>query len=148
MRELSTLDARMEREEVGEIELGLLLREAHKRWTGSFRHRIRLSIPQEPVTVFGSAARIEQALTACVDNACSFVPYSEAVDVRLRIGDKTAVTEVCDTGPGIPEENREKVFERFFSHRPDRQASSHHHGLGTCDRTDHCRGTRRALAGR
>jgi two-component system, OmpR family, sensor histidine kinase ChvG len=130
MRELSTLDARMEREEVGEVELGSLLTEAHRRWSGSFRHPVRLSLPQEPVGVFGSAARLEQAVTACVDNACSFSTDPGAVDVRLRKGDKTAVIEICDEGPGIPEENRQKVFERFFTHRPDRQASSLHRGLG------------------
>ena len=50
--------------------------------------------------------------------------------MRLRREDLSAVIEICDEGPGIPEENRQKVFDRFFSHRPERQTSSHHRGLG------------------
>ena len=65
MRELSTLDARMEREGTGEVELGSLLRQAHRRWSGIYRHPVRLSLPQEAVPVVGSAARLEQAVTAC-----------------------------------------------------------------------------------
>jgi two-component system sensor histidine kinase ChvG len=37
---------------------------------------------------------------------------------------------VCDAGPGIPEDEREKVFERFHSVRPEAESFGNHSGLG------------------
>jgi len=37
---------------------------------------------------------------------------------------------VMDAGPGIPEERREQVFDRFHSLRPEEEAFGHHSGLG------------------
>jgi two-component system sensor histidine kinase KdpD len=39
------------------------------------------------------------------------------VEVRLYPEGKNAVVEVCDNGPGIPEEQREEIFKPFFTHK-------------------------------
>jgi len=50
--------------------------------------------------------------------------------VRVARGDDTVETSVCDQGPGIPEEAREKVFTRFNSLRPEAEDFGDHSGLG------------------
>ncbi len=57
---------------------------------------------------------LRQALINLVDNAIKFSPVGGAV--RIRIGESApyAIFDVIDSGPGIPEESRKQIFERFF----------------------------------
>ena len=56
-----------------------------------------------------------------VDNALRYTPSGGRVDLRVRCPaagtDGGPVLEICDSGPGIPPEDRERVFDRFY--RPD-----------------------------
>jgi signal transduction histidine kinase len=65
-----------------------------------------------------------------LENAMKFSPADTPIDLRTRIDGDTAVVEIADAGPGIPEEMREAVFEKFSRWRPvgyeDRSGS----GLG------------------
>ena len=49
-----------------------------------------------------------------VSNALKFTPSGGSVEVRLRAEEGLAVLELEDTGLGIPEEEQERLFERFF----------------------------------
>ncbi|MFC8723193.1 sensor histidine kinase, partial [Kitasatospora sp. NPDC057198] len=61
--------------------------------------------------VLGNRTWLTRLLTNLVDNAQR---YAEGlVEVRLTVEGGEAVLEVCDDGPGIPEPDRERVFERF-----------------------------------
>ena len=64
-----------------------------------------------PVTVSGDRASLDRLLVNLVDNA---VRYAKS-EVRVRVGrtDEWAELTVCDDGPGIPEADRERVFDRF-----------------------------------
>ena len=65
-----------------------------------------------------------------VDNAVSFSPPNGVISVCVRReGDKVVAT-VCDEGPGIPEAEREKVFARFHTARPEGEGFGNHSGLG------------------
>jgi PAS domain S-box-containing protein len=64
-------------------------------------------------TVYGDADRLTQVLTNLLSNAAKFSPSGRMVDVTLtRDGDQARV-EVRDYGPGIPEEFRDRIFQRF-----------------------------------
>ncbi len=65
-----------------------------------------------------------------LDNAVSFSPPDGAIDVTLARREGRVRLTVCDEGPGIPEEKREKVFHRFHSDRPDDEDFGNHSGLG------------------
>ena len=65
---------------------------------------------------------LRQALINLVDNAIKFTPPGGQVSVRVTSDDGTAVVDVTDTGPGIPSEARERIFDRFF--RGDELAAS------------------------
>jgi two-component system sensor histidine kinase KdpD len=79
----------------------------------------------EPVWV--QPALLEQAIFNVVENAVKFSPPGRMVAIRVRqSGDRLRI-EVVDDGPGIPEEDRKRVFEMFYSAgRGDR----HRHGTG------------------
>lgn len=59
-------------------------------------------------------AQFGRLVTNLLDNAFKYVPAGGMVELRLERG---PVLTVCDDGPGIPPEEREKVFERFYRSR-------------------------------
>jgi heavy metal sensor kinase len=57
---------------------------------------------------------LRQALINLVDNAIKYTPAGGEVRIRIDETPKTAIFEVVDSGPGIPEEARARIFERFY----------------------------------
>ncbi len=66
-----------------------------------------------PMTV-GDEERIGQVITNLLSNAVKFTPPGGTVTVRLTPHERMILTEVIDTGPGIPPEQRDKVFDKFY----------------------------------
>ncbi|HEY3334685.1 MAG TPA: ATP-binding protein [Candidatus Limnocylindrales bacterium] len=93
----------------------------------------RIEFGGEPASshgVYGDRRRLEQALINLIANAQRFSPDGAVVRVRVqRRGDQTT-WEVEDNGPGIPEADRERLFERFFVGRSDRSGPREGVGLG------------------
>jgi len=81
-----------------------------------------------PPVVAGDAARLRQVVGNLVSNALTHTEAS--VTVRLASGTGRAVLEVADNGPGIPAEDRAKVFERFYRADTSRTRASGGSGLG------------------
>ena len=92
---------------------------------------IALSTPPDgDPRVYGDHRRLEQALINLVANAQRFSPDDATVRVRVeRRGDLTAWV-VEDDGPGIPEADQARLFERFFVGRSDRSGPREGVGLG------------------
>jgi signal transduction histidine kinase len=80
--------------------------------------------------VRGEADRLAQLLDNLVSNAIKFTPPGGTVDVRLTSGDAYVRLEVSDTGLGIPENEREKLFERFFRSQTALERQIQGTGLG------------------
>ncbi|WP_037345898.1 sensor histidine kinase [Sciscionella sediminilitoris] len=74
---------------------------------------VPFEVSSEPVTVHGKRAALERALLNLLDNAAKFSPDGERVEVWLRPGENTAAIGVADRGPGVSEEELDRVFERF-----------------------------------
>lgn len=98
--------------------------------------RIRFRRGPGAALVSGDAARLERVLENLVDNAVSFSPPGGEVEVMISGDDpgdgaraRVRLT-VTDDGPGIPADEREKVFGRFHSVRPAGEAFGAHSGLG------------------
>ncbi|MDR5770639.1 MULTISPECIES: ATP-binding protein [unclassified Caballeronia] len=68
----------------------------------------------EPATVTGDADSLRVMFNNLIDNATKYTPRGGRVDVCLKIKDGHSVVEIADSGPGIPEEERERVFDRFY----------------------------------
>lgn len=90
--------------------------------------------PAGPCVVIGQPGPLGQVFRNLIDNAKSFSPPGGAVTiavepVRGREGRKVRAT-VSDQGPGIPSENLETIFERFYTDRPKGAAFGGNSGLG------------------
>jgi two-component system OmpR family sensor kinase len=91
-------------------------------------HPLSLDLPGR-VTVRGVADDLHRLAGNLVENALLHTPPGTPVTVSVRREGDSAVLEVADRGPGVPEELRERVFERFASGSGD-GASGRGSGLG------------------
>jgi len=80
--------------------------------------------------VLGVPMRLERVIDNLIDNAISFSPPGGAIEAIITTTQDRVWVMVCDHGPGIPEDEREKVFERFHSVRPESEDFGQHSGLG------------------
>ena len=75
---------------------------------------IELVSPPEEVMILGNDTSLGILIRNLVDNAIRYTPEDGAVKVELIETKREVILRVTDTGPGIPVELRERVFERFF----------------------------------
>lgn len=80
--------------------------------------------------VLGHDSRLGQVLTNLVDNARSFSPEDGEVRVALRRDEDDIEILVDDDGPGIRPETIERIFERFYTDRPEQEGFGNNSGLG------------------
>jgi two-component system, OmpR family, sensor histidine kinase ChvG len=128
VREISRIDAGDPGTEVSRVEV----KAAAEQVVEGFRLRragVRFTVSGERAFVAADPERIAQVLANLVDNAAGFSPADGTVEVTVRRDGQAVVVRVTDEGPGFPQENRARIFDRFFSDRPDRDGGSHA-GLG------------------
>lgn len=80
-------------------------------------------LPEGPVRFFGDSNLWMQALSNLLDNALKYTPGGGRVNLSLMSSEAGTLFELRDTGPGIPETEMEKVFQRFYrlqKHRRER----------------------------
>ncbi len=86
-------------------------------------------LPRNPIIIQGLEARLAQVFVNLITNATSFCEDGDAIRVWARQRENRVLVVVEDTGPGIPEEALTKVFNRFYSERPENQFGNNS-GLG------------------
>jgi two-component system sensor histidine kinase ChvG len=79
---------------------------------------LRAVASSDPFVVKGHEGRLGQVITNLVDNAISFAPEGGKVEVIARRDGNEIEVSIEDDGPGILEDKLEKIFERFYSDRP------------------------------
>ena len=133
----SRLDAELSRDEPRAFDVGRLLAELAGLYSGSRRPdepdvRVVFRGPEmaEPVMIIGREGPLSQVFRNLIDNARSFSPAGGTVRVNLARQGRQAVVSVEDDGPGVPADNLETIFERFYTARPKGQAFGGHSGLG------------------
>ena len=84
----------------------------------------------EPVVVLGDEMRLRQLVANLVRNAFEHTPAGPSVSIRVHAEGDKAVLTVSDRGPGIGEEHRDRIFERFYRADPSRTRASGGAGLG------------------
>jgi two-component system, OmpR family, sensor kinase len=67
-----------------------------------------------PATVHGDADALRVMLNNLLDNATKYTPQGGRVDVSLRVDEGHPVVRIADSGPGIPVQERSRVFDRFY----------------------------------
>lgn len=88
-----------------------------------------IDLPPDRVVTTGLEARLAQVFVNLIGNAISFCQEGDAVRIWARKRENRVLVVVEDTGPGIPESALTKVFNRFYSERPEQQFGNHS-GLG------------------
>jgi signal transduction histidine kinase len=89
----------------------------------SMRKTLEVDEPAEPIFVRGNRVVIIAAVRNLIENALNHSPVGGTVRIRAT---STPSIEVCDSGPGIPPEMREKIFERFWRGEKSKEGA----GLG------------------
>jgi two-component system sensor histidine kinase ChvG len=131
----SRLDAELSREPPRAFDLARQLSEFVSHYNASARKgdaKVAFQAPAEdgPLLVSGREGPIGQVFRNLIDNARSFSPPGASVRVRVERMGRKVVATVDDDGPGIPPDNLETIFERFYTSRPKGAAFGHNSGLG------------------
>jgi two-component system OmpR family sensor kinase len=121
-----------------------LIEDAHTRAPGA---AITLSTDND-TTVSGDPDALERVLRNLIDNALAAIRPTGRIDVQLRRRNGCTEALVADDGPGVPEHERQRIFERFVRLDPGkpghglglaiaRRIAQQHDGDLTCDATPH-----------
>lgn len=132
---LTTFEHDAPAEQSGEVDLRTVVRESASvvgPLLANRRLEVGYTLPEHPVTVAGDADHLERALTNLLTNAVKFTQDGGRVQVETRTDPNTgsAVLSVTDTGLGIPEQDQEQVFARFFRSQLVQERAIQGSGLG------------------
>ena len=132
----SRLDAELMRGEVKAVDLHGLLADMVGHYAVSTARKagvdVEFRVPANPpFAAHGHDGRYGQVFRNVIDNALSFGPSGSRILVELSREPRGGpfIVTIDDEGPGIPEENLESIFERFYSQRPTEHFGQHS-GLG------------------
>ncbi|MBB3395805.1 two-component system sensor histidine kinase ChvG [Rhizobium sp. BK060] len=136
----SRLDAELARVDAGSVDLEILLRDlidvSRQIRSRKKEVQIEFAIERKPgvrtrFVVNGHDLRIGQIVTNLIENARSFVPEHDGrITVRLVRTRSRCIVYVEDNGPGIQAENIDRIFERFYTDRPESEGFGQNSGLG------------------
>jgi signal transduction histidine kinase len=93
-------------------------------------HDVRIEVSGTAGAVNVDKGLIERVLINFLHNAIKFSPSGSRIEVRFSREDATARVEVSDRGPGIPPEQRERIFEKFGQVESRRENRKYSTGLG------------------
>ncbi len=97
------------------VDLAQLTRDAAERWIPlALERSIDLGFELNPANVMGDPIWLEELFNNLIDNAIRYTPTGGIVTVRCNGTANQVSWEVEDSGPGIPEEEHERIFERFY----------------------------------
>jgi two-component system, OmpR family, sensor histidine kinase ChvG len=129
----SRLDAELQRQEAAPIDLAKLLdalvKAANEVRTDDVKVALTFEGPLSEFKIAGHDSRIGQVVSNLVDNARSFSPVGGTVRITSRRVRGDIEILVDDEGPGIRPEALDKIFERFYTDRPE-QGFGQNSGLG------------------
>ena len=136
----SSLDAELARSDEKSIDMEVLLRDMIdiSRQVGHSKRPVEIDFGVErkagvktKFVVKGHDLRIGQIVANLIENARSFVPEKDGrITVRLVRTRTRCVVYVEDNGPGIQAENIDRIFERFYTDRPESEGFGQNSGLG------------------
>ena len=133
----SRLDAELVRDDAEPVDLERLV-ESVVEWAGGLSGDQNLTVvadvrrrsAKDTFIVQGHDSRLGQVLTNLIDNARSFSPSDGTVRVSLERDGTWVTVSVEDEGPGIKEEVLERIFDRFYTDRPEGESFGNNSGLG------------------
>jgi two-component system clock-associated histidine kinase SasA len=96
---------------------------------------VTLEIPQDLPSVYIDASQVQRVLSNLLDNAIKYTPIGGFINITAlhRTTQKIQVA-IQDTGPGIPAENQDRIFEESFRLKRDEEKDGYGLGLALCRR--------------
>jgi len=125
--EISRIETGRIRVELEGVDVIELLKEVAVSFEGQLvqkRLDLALTLPESLPAVYADRARLTQVLVNLIGNAWQYTPEGGRIEVSARLAEQNAWVQinVADTGIGIPKEDLDHIFERFFrSERPEVQ---------------------------
>jgi two-component system sensor histidine kinase KdpD len=93
---------------------------------------LRVEVPPDLPLVPMDFVLMAQVLVNLLDNALKYSPASAPIEVRARVEDSQAVIEIADHGIGVPREDLERVFDKFYRVQRPGQVTGTGLGLSIC----------------
>jgi two-component system sensor histidine kinase ChvG len=130
----SRLDAELSRASTGLVDIAKLLETIADIYNGmEIKNGVRIEFVRDgrgSAMVHGLDDRLGQVFRNLIDNAISFSPDNGRVRVIVVPSEREVRAYVEDEGPGIPPDDLEKVFNRFYTERPPEHGFGRNSGLG------------------
>jgi signal transduction histidine kinase len=113
--DLSRLEAGVQPVRRVPVDVAELLSQAAKEAAMTAGHRVSFAVrpPDEPLSVEADPARLHQVLANLLDNASRHSPVGGTVRLSASAAGDQVIIDVADDGPGIPPDERPRIFERF-----------------------------------
>jgi len=102
-----------------EVDLGRVLDQAYGAFAEEARRRVidyRLDADGEPPVIVSDGDRVLQIISNLLSNAFRWTPDGGRVELGLAAANGFVRVDVVDTGPGVPEDERDRIFDPFISH--------------------------------
>ncbi|MBO9575248.1 MAG: sensor N-terminal transmembrane domain-containing protein [Sphingobium sp.] len=132
--EASRIDAQLSRTPFELVDMGRLVgRVVRTQSTREAGPQVRISYSRPPrgsALAMGDPQKLSRVLDNLIDNARSFSPENGRVRISVESDQSDIHVFVDDEGPGVPEKEREAIFRRFHSVRPEQEGFGKHSGLG------------------
>ncbi len=132
--EASRIDAQLSRAQFELLDMGRLVgRVVRAQSTRETESQVKISYARPArgsALAMGDAQKLSRVVENLIDNARSFSPEGGRVRVAVEAGPSEVAIFVDDEGPGVPADEREAIFRRFHSVRPEQEGFGMHSGLG------------------
>jgi signal transduction histidine kinase len=131
---LARVDSPVGRPPAEPVEVGVIVTQAAERFAAVAENRgitLQVSVGLGPLAVMGSPEWLDRLLGVLLDNACKYAPPGGIVGLSVGVDGNRVKLLVEDSGPGIPVEERPKIFDRF--HRAMDQGYGSGLGLAIAD---------------
>ena len=92
--------------------------------------RVRLDVQVEDVTLVADRGKIRLILENLVSNAVKYSPKGGTIHIKATTASGSLLMDVADNGPGIPKEDRDHVFEAFYTGRAAKSTAVKGTGIG------------------
>jgi two-component system phosphate regulon sensor histidine kinase PhoR len=130
---LARIEAGQERLDIGECRADLMFRTVASELAAPIQARalrVETHITQDAQVVIGDAAKLQDALRNLIENATTYSPQGGRIELHATLEGQWVALSVGDEGPGIPDRDLARVFERFYRVDKSRSRDSGDSGTG------------------
>ncbi len=117
--------------QIGALSLETLLRQSvHSQQLAAQSKEQRVELDTLPLTIWADAAKLRSVVDNLLGNAVKFAPPGGHIRIRMRENAGLVTIDMQDSGPGVPVEEREAIFEAFYRGRAGAFGRAEGTGLG------------------